>query len=181
MTTYICKPCNYAMGTDELVDGKCDECGGEVTVIPLLTPDCVATQSKDPAYSPFGYVVLEDGTIYSLMKQWTHGVLLAMLFPDVAKKMGYEPPDEDFNVFHYQRFELDNHDKFPVIRVAFSLITDFYISKGKVPATKEQVESIVKIFKVTGTKMNASIQTDAGEMSVRAFLKELRSGGPSYV
>ncbi|KKM04365.1 hypothetical protein LCGC14_1765010, partial [marine sediment metagenome] len=67
------------------------------------------------------------------------------------------------------------------IRVAFSLITDFYISKGKVPATKEQVESMVKIFKVTGTKMNASIQTDAGEMSVRAFLKELRSGGPSYV
>ncbi len=180
MTTYSCKPCNYAMSPEQLVDGMCDECGGPVEAIPLLTPDRVANKSKDPSYSPYGYTIMEDGTIYSLTKQWTHGVLLAILFPEIAKEAGFEQPNEEYNVFKYQRFELDNHDKLPVVRVAFSLITDFYISKGKGPATKEQVESMVKIFKTTGTRMNASIQTDAGEMTAGMFLKALRDGGPSY-
>ncbi len=80
---------------------KCDECGGPVKAIPLLTSDRIANKSKDPSYSPHGYTVMEDGTIYTLTKQWTHGTLLAILFPDMAKKAGYEPPDEDFNVFKY--------------------------------------------------------------------------------
>ena len=180
MTTYICKPCNYAMGTEELVDGKCDECGGPVEAIPLLTSDRIANKSKDPSYSPHGYTVMEDGTIYTLTKQWTHGTLLAILFPDMAKKAGYEPPDEDFNVFKYQRFELDNHDNFPVIRVAFGMISDFAISKGRAPATKEQIAAMVKIFKEMGRKMHETVQTDIGEMSAKDFLDQLRKGGPSY-
>ncbi len=182
MTTYVCKPCNYHLEDDgfDIIDGKCYECGGPVETIPLLTTDRVSIKDTDPKYSPFGHVIMEDGTTYSLTKQWAHGVLLAILFPEIAKEKGYEPPDEEYNVYKYQKFELDNHDTLPVVRVAFSLTTDFYISKGKAPATKAQVESMVKIFKVLGARMDASIQTDAGEMTARAFLKELRSGGPSY-
>lgn len=178
--TLLCKPCNYAPEKDDLVDGKCDMCGGPVETIPPLTIEDVAIKGDEPVYTSNGYVILEDGSVYSLTEKWAHGVILAMLYPEAAKKCGYEPPDKDFNVFHYQRFELDNHNMFPVIRVAFSLVVDFYISKGENPATKKQIEAMVKIFKVTGTKMTASIQTDAGEMSARKFLKALRDGGPCY-
>ena len=147
---------------------------------PLLTAEDVSIKGSIPKYSPHGYIIMEDGEVYTLTQKWAHGVLLAILFPDLAKECGYKPPDREFNVFHYQRFELDNHDKFPVIRVAFSLVVDFYISKGEGAATKEQIASMVKIFKVTATSMTATIITDAGEMSARKFLDALRKGGPSY-
>lgn len=178
--TLVCNPCNYTPQESDLVEGKCDICDGEVETVPLITLESVSIKGTEPEYTPHGYVILEDGTIYSLTKRWTHGVVLALLYPDVAKKCGYKPPDEDFNVFHYQRFELDNHSTFPVVRVAFSLVVDFYISKGDNAATKEQIEAMIKIFKVTATKMTASIQTDAGEMSARKFLDALRDGGPRY-
>lgn len=178
--TLLCKPCNYEPVEEDLVDGKCDICGGDVETVPPLTVDRVSIKGSDPKFSPHGYVVMEDGTIYTLTQRWAHGVLLAMLFPDVAKKCDYDPPDEDFNVFHYQRFELDNHDDFPVIRVAFSMTVDFYISKGTGPATKEQIAAMVKIFKVIGSKMTARIMSDAGEMSAKDFMDALRNGGPSY-
>ena len=174
--TLLCKPCNYSPVTVDLVDGRCDMCGGEVITIPLLTLEGVANSGKSVNYSMYGYIVMEDGTIHALAKQWMHGAILAILFPDLAKKQGYEPPDEDCNVYEYQRFELDNHDKFPVIRVAFGILTDFSVSKGEQPATEFQIRAMSRIFKDCGKKMQDTIHTDYGEMTVRKFMTKLSEG-----
>lgn len=130
-----------------------------------LTMDRIST--KELVYSSHGYVIMEDGTIYTLTKQWYHGVALAILFPDKAKAAGYLPPEEEPDVFHYQRFELDSHNDFPVIRICPSrMITPPSINKGKKPATKEQLEAIRAVFKVLGLKARDIVNTDYSDTTV---------------
>lgn len=136
----------------------------------------VTRVGPEPFYSPFGYVVAEDATIYSLTQQWTHGVILALLYPDIAEEQRIGIPGDDFDVFAYQRFELDNHERFPVIRVAFGMVSDFAISKGKGPATEKQCQAMAKILRMQDKGLNDKVQTDLREVTVRSALKWLRTG-----
>ena len=129
-------------------------------------------------FTPFGYVITEDGTIYSLTQKWCHGVVLSLLFPDLEKDNGYELPDEDFDVFEYQRFELDHSRETTAIRISFSLTNGaLNISKGEdAKANPEQIEAITKILKVQGLSLSDKIENDYRQTTARTLLKQLRAG-----
>lgn len=131
--------------------------------------------ASEPLYSPHGYIVTEDGTCYSLLKRWYHGVALAILFPEVAKETGYEPPDEEPNVFHYQHFELDQHDKLPVIRVCPSrMLGPCSVNKSRKAATAAQVATLAKLLKMHGLKARDNVSTDEGDRTVQKCLEMMR-------
>jgi hypothetical protein len=128
----------------------------------------LVTKGEQPTYSSYGYIVSEDGTIYTLRSRWYHGIALAILFPKEAKAAGYRAPNDDnCDVFKFQRFELDNHDKFPVIRVCPGrLMGPCSVNKGAKPATKEQVAAMRLIFKACGLGPRDKVNTDRGDKTV---------------
>lgn len=140
----------------------------------------VAHHADEPIYSPYGYVIVEDGSVYSLTQKWTHGVILACLYPEEAEADGYPPPDEDFNVFTYQRFELDNHTRFPIVRIALGSLYSFNVSKGDMPATPAQVQSVAKCVRMCDLSLSDTVQTEGSDMSARSMLKELEKGEGDY-
>ena len=123
-------------------------------------------------YSPWGYVIAEDGTCYSLTEQWAHGVVLSLLYPKEAEQHGVGTPGRDFDVFAYQRFELDHHDDLPVIRI--SMLGTLNISKSDAPASQKQIETLTQIFRACEVGLNETVQTDLRECTARAALKELQ-------
>jgi hypothetical protein len=85
-----------------------------------LNIDRVAYVNMQPIYSLHGYIVDTEGIVYSLLQRYCHGVVCAILFPELAASQGVpvplEPP-EDLDVMMYQDFELKNHDELPVVRI----------------------------------------------------------------
>jgi len=142
-------------------------------LVPLTVDDCAIVQA-DPTDNPFGFIITEDGTTYALRSRFYHGVLLAVLFPDVAHAQGYEPPMQgDANVYLYQRFELDNHRSLPVIRVAFGMMTPVNVSKGDQAATPAQIAALSKVFRACGIGLNDQVATDLRDMTARSALREM--------
>lgn len=142
--------------------------------------DEAAHVSVEPLYSPYGYVIGPDGMIYTLLRKWLHGVILAILYPKVAKKAGFKrpvSPIDDNDVFAYQRFELDNHYEFPVIRVTFGVITPINVSKGRGPASAEQLTALAKVFKIQGLNGRSTISTDLRQMTVLQCYELLKKAG----
>lgn len=131
----------------------------------------VAISDHEPLYSPYGYVIEENGLIHTLTKRYTHGVILALLYPKEAKEAGYDEVDEDYNVFTYQRFELDNHKRFPIVRVAMGMMFAFNVSKGIAAATAEQLSALTKILKMQYLNLNSKVETDLCEMPARKMLE----------
>lgn len=139
----------------------------------ILTLEEVSIIGDEPVYSPFGYIIGEDGKIYSLTQQWCHGVILAILFPDLAKEKGFDIPDENYSVFEYQSFELDNQKQLPAIRVSKGMMTSFTISAGDRLLTQKQITALSKILKVEDISLSDPIETHKGRMSARKFIKEV--------
>lgn len=127
----------------------------------------------EPPYSPFGYVVTEDGKVHTLLQQWCHGIVLALLFPEHAKAAGYRQPDRDSCVFHYQRYELDYHDDLPVVRIAFGVLSSNAMSKGYKPATEAQVTGARLAFKAVGVGMRDEVSCDYRDMPLSKALEDL--------
>ena len=125
---------------------------------------------KEAVFSPYGYVITSDGTIYSLVSKYFHGVVLAMIFPELAAKCGYGPPPEDPDVYHYQRFELDNSRDLDAIRVAFGLLHPILVSRGKKAATEAQVEGLRSVFKAKGIALRDMVMTDSRDMPAKTAL-----------
>ena len=143
----------------------------------MISLNKVCRAGNDPIYTPYGYIIGPDGTIYSLTQKYCHGVVLALLLPDLAKEHGYESPEEDFDVYEYQRFELDHARDTKYIRVALSLFGQFNLSKNKdIPATPEQVVAVSKVLKVAGLRLNDTVQTDLQETTARDMMNNLQSG-----
>lgn len=123
-----------------------------------------------PPYSLHGYCVAADGTTYTLLRQWWHGALLALLYPDEAKQAGYKMPEDprDVNVYEFQRFELDNHSHFPVIRICPGrMLSGVSLDRGCDPSTPEQVEAVRLVLKSVGLTANDQIVTDHRDIKVR--------------
>ena len=140
----------------------------------MLDISRIAIKDKEALYSPYGYLITEDGYIYSLTVPYVHGTLLALLHPELAKEQGYELPDEDYDVYHYQRFELDNHDRFTTIRISISSLTgSLNVNKGTAPATSEQIESLTKVMREYGVKLNDEVMSDFGLMSLNKLMKKM--------
>ena len=142
---------------------------------PLLEE--IAIIGKKPKFSPYGYIVTEDGTIYSLTKQWCHGVILAIVFPELAKEKGYAVPDENYDVFKYQRFELDHSRETTVVRVSISAMSgQLNISKGKHKCDPSQCTALAAIIKEQGLSQGSTIQSDFSEITVQNFMKKVWKG-----
>ena len=127
--------------------------------------------SDEPRWSPFGYIVNTDGTLYSLTEAYTHGVLLALLYPEIAEEQGYEPPDSDFDVMEYQRFELDHTELFPVVRVSKYLSKVAFNFSDKFGVNEEQRVTLSKIIKLEDLSLHSKIMCKHGDISMREFLK----------
>jgi len=131
-----------------------------------------------PPYTPYGYLVGEDGTIYALTNRYFHGVALAVLYPQLASEKGYEPPagpHDEVNVYHYQRFELDHSGEVPMVRVAISQLSEsIAVSKGDAPATDEQIDALQRVFRVLGRKAGDTLTGEDDDMTVAEFIESLR-------
>lgn len=149
-----------------------EDIASEIAPLVLLTVEDVAFVGELPSFS-FGHVITEDGTIYSLTTQYAHGIVCAILFPDVAKAAGFAPPARGAaNVYEYQRFELDHHDALPVVRIAFGM-AGTYLSKSKKAATPEQIDAARRCLLARGMNLNDDVTTDDDDVSVRRALKDL--------
>lgn len=135
-------------------------------------------ESGAPAYTPYGYIVGEDGKIYALTSQSYHGVVLAILYPDLAAEKGYDAPagSHDYiDVFKYQRFEIDHSKGLPVIRVAISRVSEsINVSKGPIPATDEQIDAMQRIFRTLGRKANDTLTGHDDDLTVAEYIEGLR-------
>lgn len=140
----------------------------------LLTIDDIAEVSTHCNLN--GFVIVEDGTCYSLKEARAHGVLLALLFPDLAKKFGYAPPIKDCHeqLSKFQRMEIDHQEQLPALRVTFGFVMySCNISRGLNAATPKQLDSLRAVLKSHSYGMNDEIHLEMGERTVRTVLTEL--------
>jgi hypothetical protein len=148
-----------------------------------LTLEDVALTSNTPnvAYSPYGYIIGDDGRAYALTERWFHGVVLAVLYPEVAKEAGFAPPvreDGDVDVFLYQRFELDHGHKLPVLRVSHSLQTGTtMVSAGNPACTEPQLAALVGALRALGLRANDTLTGEEDDMTVTQWVDYLRQRG----
>lgn len=151
---------------------------------PAITIDRVtvkAAPGEQPIYSRMGYIITADGSIYALMRQWWHGAVIAILFPEEVEKHGIGVPNgdpADLNVFAYQRFEFDVCRKIPVIRIAIgAMLGTTHFSKGDAPATAEQIVAVQACAKALGYSGRDKINTERGELTVAQIIERLRESG----
>lgn len=125
--------------------------------------------------SEYGYVIQPDGTIWSLTCKWTHGVILALLYPLEAIKYGYGVPDRDANVFHFQRFELSASYHLNCIRVGLNgVLTEWYVSKGNAPITEGQRRALRSIFEDYNLEWNTVVNTNYGDVTLVRLFEHLQ-------
>lgn len=140
----------------------------------LLTIDDIAHVST--ASNLNGFVIVEDGTCYSLKEARAHGVLLALLFPEIAAKYGFKPPIKDAHdqLSKFQRMEIDHQEEMAAIRVTFGfLMYTCNLSRGKTAATAAQLDSLRAVLKSHDYGMNDTIHLNMGKRTVRKVLAEL--------
>lgn len=137
--------------------------------------DEVAIIETDP-HIGFGHVITEDGTIYTLRKQYAHGIICAILFPETAIKHGIGAPAKGAaNVFEYQRFEIDCQHELPVIRIS-SGWSGVNISKGRKKATPQQIDSTRRCLLAAGLSLADDVETEEGQCTMRSLMKRLEYG-----
>lgn len=136
-----------------------------------LTIEDVAIVGSEAKFTPCGYIISEDGTIYSMTERYVHGTILAILFPEKAKECGYEPPTKEYDVYHYQNFELDHSHEMPIVRVSISALHGcLNISKSDKVITTQQRMALTKVFSVQNVKMNDLVMTENGEKTAKSAL-----------
>lgn len=138
----------------------------------------VALPGHRPMYSPYGYWITPDGTIYALMYAFWHGAVLALLYPDVARDAGYILPDtpDDVDVFLFQNFELDYSKTLPVVRISGTRLGYVTIDRGSEPATQSQVTAVQQVVKLLGLQGYDTVMTDRlGEIPIHELYDYLTS------
>lgn len=103
-------------------------------------------------YSPFGYLIAPDATVYSLLGRGLHGVIMAILYPEVAEKHGYRQPDSSPVTMHYTGFQIEAGGAIPLARVTFGFVTAVGVGKGYAPCTPDQIEAVRKALVGAGVK-----------------------------
>lgn len=124
--------------------------------------------------TPFGCLIMPDGTVHALTEQFSHGITLAVLYPELAQAAGYEPPDEYSRPMDYQEFELENKHRFPVVRISIGgFLSRVNISKWDQPATPEQIRAVAAYASAIGHGLNEEVHVDSGSCTLRKALKLL--------
>lgn len=148
-----------------------------------------------PMYSPYGYIVQPDGTLYTLVKQYCHGAVMACLYPEAlaawrdnrqvdseynaipgtGEVVTLPSTVDDLNVLQFQRFELDQHGALPVLRVCPERQMGVSIDRPKTRCTPEQVAAMRLVIMVLGMKPDGKIITDYREMRVKEMWQFLET------
>ena len=148
-----------------------------------------------PVFSPHGYVVTKNGTTYALLYQWYHGVVIAMLHPELlpttlvdydseyvedtlVRKLGTGryltmPEDrDDINVFDFQKFEGEVHSKLGLIRICPSrMMGPPSVDLPEEACTPEQQEALRLIMtKALGYKSSQEIAMNHRDTSLKKCL-----------
>lgn len=92
---------------------------------PLFPIDLAAGKTKPPVtplYSLHGYIIQPDGTTWALFEKWTHGFVLALLYPEVAaaytdRALEYPDSIHEVDVFAFQAFEMDRARDLQCVRI----------------------------------------------------------------
>jgi hypothetical protein len=149
--------------------------------IKLTLDDLVVTTEpgNDPTPSPYGYVIDADGRIHSMMNRYTHGVIIAVLYPDVAAKHGIPAPTgrpKDLDLRAYQNFEHEVSNELPILRIAGSMLGDFImVSDSRHAATNVQIDSVRRALKASDRDLRDTLTGEEGDQTVGEFLDYLRS------
>ncbi len=98
-------------------------------------------------YTPFGCCITPDGTVYALTHYATHGVVAAVLYPEVAAEFEVPQPIVDEHVdelpkMAYQHFELECAPLLPLLRVSAGRMGSPHVSWSEdIGLTEEQIEA----------------------------------------
>lgn len=153
----------------------------------LVTLEQVALVCTDKVvYSPYGYVIAKDGTLYALIEQYTHGVVIALLEPEAAKKWCAGEKDERspvdyaevmdseyFGVYAMQRFGLDCNGELGYVTINRSMLVGFSVGKGREAATPEQLAAVRRVLNNEGLKDADEVYSDFAEVSVKKLMANL--------
>ncbi|KWT98189.1 MULTISPECIES: hypothetical protein [unclassified Variovorax] len=142
--------------------------------VALTTPPGI-----EPKYSPYGYVVEADGTTHALCYRWMHGVITALLYPELALKHKAPPLEgspEDLDVFAFQAFEHEVACRLPLVRIAYSLTTgSTALSKGAVPPTDVQIEGVRRALNQLGLSGQDTLTGEEDDPTVNEQLERMRN------
>lgn len=128
-------------------------------------------------FSPFGYVIDVNGDVYALTEKWTHGIIAALLYPDVAKQHGFWPVQGDFDdlpVFRYQEFLGEHSEQLPLIRVATSQLGFGTTVSGTSRVTRNQVDALVATLAKMGHRAQDTLTGSEDDPTVAELIEELR-------
>lgn len=147
-------------------------------------------------YSTYGYMVKDDGTVYALTHYATHGLVLALLYPEVYEPWYTDalvtpPPDrtsgsipetlypedmDSVNKYFYQDFEFAKGGSLPCIRISGYRVLGYpSVDRGSSPATEAQLESVRAIFATCGFGQQTRIETNRREMPIKQMWEFLTS------
>ena len=156
-----------------------------------------------PMYSPHGYIITPDGTTYTLLKQWFHGVVIACLFPEELAQFRLDPqededrnpipgtgtelviPDtvDEINVFDFQKFEHAVHRKLDLVRICptRALGPSSVDLPHKKPCTPEQMAALRLVMQGSlSFRLKTIVATDHSDMSLENCYRCAESGKDSY-
>jgi hypothetical protein len=150
----------------------------EESLIPIERIAVIGEPGADPTPSPYGFVIDKDGRIYSQLKRYTHGVIIALLYPELAAKHKTPAPAgavDELNLRFYQDFEHEVSHDVPIVRIALSYFDDFIaVSKGKEALTSVQIDSVRRALKSCNRGLRDTLTGEEGDMTVGQFLDDLR-------
>lgn len=129
----------------------------------LTLEDVCSAIGIEPVFSPYGYVIAPDGTVYSLCREWHHGVVLALLRPDLLEQAGYDAPRRHCNVYKYQRFLFfAQHVQVPYVIISFGYAVQYAVSASEESITSAQLSALAACLLLSGATGDTPVQTDFG-------------------
>lgn len=156
-----------------------------------------------PMYSPHGYIITPDGTTYTLLKQWFHGVVIACLYPEALKEFRLDQREDgdgnpiegtgtelvmpatvdEINVFDFQKFEHTVHRRFDLVRICPTRLlgpTSVDLPHNK-PCTPEQMTALRLVMQgALSLRLKTEVSTDHSDMTLEHCYLCAESGKDSY-
>jgi hypothetical protein len=150
----------------------------ETKPIPLGHVALTTPPGTEPKYSPYGYVVEADGTTHALCYRWMHGVITALLYPELAREHQAPPLEgspDDLDVYAFQDFEHLVARSLPLVRIAYSLSTgSVALSKGSVLASDAQIEGVRRALNQLGLSGTDTLTGEDDDPTVSEQLERMR-------
>ena len=148
----------------------------------LFPIDLAAGRSKPtitPLYSPHGYIIQPDGTTWALFEKWTHGFVLALLYPEVAasyteRALEYPESIHEVDVFAFQAFELDKAQELQCVRICPMRVLSVgpSVDLPHNGCTPEQREALrIAMYVALGHGNNDTVTMVAKDMTLRELME----------